>query len=121
MKKIIVSLSVMLAAVNISYAGLVTLPGKDVLKSRLRAQGFDHFVEKTKIIDMLADQEKEVMGVIIAVELSLADYAEYLKQPMMVRMMEMLKPQLIKAILEGNDEAIKEASDLQKEIAEQSK
>ena len=109
-----------LGTVSISYAGRVRLPGKNILTQRLKNKGFGHFIEKTEIVRDLADQEKEVLGVVLSVQLSLYDYAQSLKQSMGAKMMEKRKSQLIETILEGNSEAIKEAQDILKKIEETS-
>ena len=110
-----------LGAVNVSYAGRVKLPGRDVLTKRLSDGIFRHFVQKTDLIDQLADEEMDVEGLIIEVELSLYDYSERFKASGAKRLLQMIKPKLIEAILEGNSEAIQEAQDIYKKIEKEDK
>ncbi len=89
---------------------------EDILAQRLREGGFGHLIKTTEIISDLADQEKEVIVVIMAVELALDDYNTGPQERMTMKMMKKQKIQLIEAILEGNSEAIQEAYDFLKEI-----
>ncbi len=116
--KHMISLSLsLLVGISSINATLVTMPDKKVLTERLHAKGFSHFMEKTDIVKQLAGQKKEVMGVIMAVELSLYDYHNNLKNPMMSTMMAMRKPQLIETLLQDNPSAVKEAHGLLEEIS----
>ena len=92
-------------------AVLITLPEAKVLTARLQQAGFDHFIEKTDIVKNLAGQQKEALGVSMAVELALYDYNQYLKNPMMATMMQMRKPQLIGTLLQDSPDAVKELKD----------
>lgn len=104
------SLIVLLSSISSSYAVLVTMPDAKILQERLSAHGFDHFMEKTRIVQQLAGQQKEALGVAMAVELALYDYCQSLP-PMMQSLMTMRKPQLIEALLEGQSAAIQELKD----------
>jgi hypothetical protein len=61
-----------------------------------------------KIVNQLADQQKEALGVALRVELALYDYNEYLKQPMLATIMNMRKPEIIKTILQDSPDALAE-------------
>ena len=78
-------------------------------------------LKKTGLIDQLADEEMEVLGVIMAVKLALYDYNETLNQPMVAMMMQMRKPKLIETILGEDSDAIQEARDLYKKIEKEGK
>lgn len=84
----------------------VKLPSQKEIANRLGKLGMDHFVEKTKIDKQLGDQIRHPLGVPLAVECALYDYNEYLKQPMIDNLMQMRKPEIIKAILHDHPEAI---------------
>ena len=118
MKKYLLSLGMLLGAFSANHAIKVTLPAQDVLSQRLREASFEHFVEKTDILSYLAGQEKETLGVIMAVELALYDYGQNLKNPMIENMMQMKKPQLIEILLKDSPEAAKEAQNLLKEMSQ---
>jgi len=111
MKKMFLVISLLVLPM-ISQAMIVKLPDSKVLKKRFQEGGFDHFIEKTKIIKQLANQEKAPLGVVMAVELALYDYNQDLGNPMMATLMQMRKPQIIKLILKDFEEAIKELEKL---------
>lgn len=115
MKKVLLVFGILMSFAHSSYAVLVTLPNKQTLTQRLASIGLDHFIEKTKIVSQLAGQEKEALGVAIAVECALYDYNEYLTQSMpdkqsrmMATLMNMRKPQIIEAILQDSPDALAE-------------
>jgi len=88
----------------------IKMPNKAILEERLSKAGFDHFLEKTKIKE-LAGRDLYPLGVAIAVETALYDYNENLKQPMMARMMQLRKPQLLEVLLEDDPAALQELAD----------
>ena len=116
MKKSLMLFGILLGVVATSYAEPVKLPNRDVLAHRLREKDFGHFIEKTDLIATLADQEKEALGVITAVELAFCDYKAKMQNPMIEMMMQMRKPELIETILNDYPEAIKEAQGFLAEI-----
>ena len=97
-----------------SDKGLITLPKASVLKERLEKGGFQHFLEKTKIDEKLADKKLKPLGVLLAVELSLYDYVQDLNNPMMSTMMQMRKPQLIEIILKDSPKALEKLKEKNK-------
>ncbi len=117
MKKSLLLFGILFGTFNASRAISVTLPSEEVLSGRLRAADFKYLVEKTNLVDQLAGQEKEVLGVIVAVEQALLDYA--VKQPTIAFVTQKRKPRLIEIILQdAPKEAIEEAQDLLRQIAE---
>lgn len=79
----------------------------NVLAKPFNDKGFQHFIEKTKIDKDLANRELYPLGVIMAIETHLYDYNEYLKNPMMSRLMQMRKPEIIDILLQNHPEAIR--------------
>jgi len=94
----------------------ITLPSASVLEKRLKAGGFDHFLEKTRLHKKLGGQKKYVEGVAMAVELALYDYAKDLGSPMMSMMMQMRKPQLFESLLKDSPEALKQIIEFNKKV-----
>ena len=84
----------------------IRLRDQKTLTDRLHKLGFEHFVEKTTLVKDLANQEKHPCGVVMAVELALYDYNEYLNNPIMENLMHMRKPELVKALLQDHPEAM---------------
>ena len=105
MKKLIL---LILLNMGISQAVLVKLPNAEILSERLSSKGFGHFAEKTQIVNQLANQELEVLGVMVAVDLALSDYHENLNNPTMAASMEMNKPVLLNLILKDSPKALEE-------------
>ncbi len=87
----------------------IQLPSAETLNKYLCEDGFDHFVEKTKIDKDLGNKKLYPLGVAVLVETHLYDYAEYLKNPMMTAMMQMRKQQLIECILQDSPKEVIEA------------
>ena len=90
---------------------ILKMPDATTLQKRLNEAGFEHFVEKTDIVKNLADRDLYPLGVAVSVETALYDYSEYLKQPMMARMMQMRKPQLLEVLLKDHPAALQELAD----------
>jgi hypothetical protein len=86
----------------------VTLPSASVIHQRLKELGLEHFMEKTGIDKELGGAKKYPLGVALAVELSLFDYAKYLKDPKADFVLTRVKPSIIKAILRDSPAAIAE-------------
>ncbi len=87
---------------------------KEVVETKLRNLGLNHFMEKTDIVSRL-EGDKVSFGVAMAVELAYADYYEYMQkgQPaQMFRMteiqMEMHKPLIYEALLKDHPAALVE-------------
>lgn len=112
MKKLLLTLAILLSLPVVTRAVLVTLPDAQTLTERFADQGLEHFMEKTTIVKSLAGKEREALGVAMAVETALYDYNEYLKNPMMATMMQMSKPLIIQAILKDSPEAIEELKEV---------
>lgn len=68
-----------------------TMPSAEVIRERF--QGFDHFLEKTNLVQQLAGQEKHPFGVAMAVDLALHDYNAYLAKGTPAPMLRMLQAQ----------------------------
>ena len=120
MKLKFVAICILLSVASINFAGPVKMPSAQVLNERLGEKGFQHFAEKTKIADNLADRELEALGVAITVETSLYDYNENLKKGGLSEqqlrknqmIMKMTKPMLFKALLQDSPEALDELKQL---------
>jgi hypothetical protein len=99
------------------------MPAESILNDRLHGQGFDHFMEKTGIVQRIAGQELHPGGVVLAVELALHDYDEVLKKGMPAAMarqmsflMQMRKSQLLDAILQDIPEASRTVDDFYNQV-----
>lgn len=107
MKKLLYLL--VLSCTAFCNAALITLPARDVLIKRLNKLGLAHFVERTNILDQLADKEKEPFGVWYAVKLALSDYTQLVKGNPVVGLVACAKREdMIKAILKDSPQAIDE-------------
>ncbi|MEX0940302.1 MAG: hypothetical protein WDZ41_03005 [Candidatus Babeliales bacterium] len=102
---------VLLSVLNV-FAKPVKLPSAEILTKRFEGKGFDHFIEKTNIVEELADKTFESVGVALKIELALHDYNENLQQPMMSIMMQMRKPEIFEIVLKDSPEAIEELKKL---------
>jgi hypothetical protein len=87
---------------------IIKLPSPAKLKENLCKKGFDHFVEHTEIDIKLGNKELYPLGVAVAVETHVYDYAESLKNPMIQSLMEMRKEQLIECILQDSPKGLEE-------------
>jgi len=108
MKKL-VFLSLLISAVSLQ-AVLTQLPDAKTLEDNLRQQDFEHFFRATNIVASLAGQERESMGIVMAVELALFDYCDTVPQQAQIAM-QIRKADLIQAILKDSSrekEAIEE-------------
>jgi hypothetical protein len=115
MKKLFLSLMVLLSFNNVMHAVPVRLPDAATLTKRLHC--FEHFAEKTNVIQELAGREGEVTGIavaiFVAVELALSDYSQYMKDPNSTKQMYEAKTFIFLAILEGFPEIIEKLIELQ--------
>lgn len=87
-----------------SDAELIKMPSAAVLRERLK--GHDHFIEKTKIDEQLANREMHPLGVAMIVETSIYDYCNTGLPKMMCTLMEMNKPLIIRSLLANDPAAI---------------
>ena len=78
------------------------------MNERFAEQGWEHFNEKTKIIDELAGKEKRPLAVVVDVGFALGEYAKYVDNPMISRMMMMVRGDIIKSFLLDYPESIDE-------------
>ena len=112
LKKILTSLLLISFAatyVNAAEKEIITMPSAEVLKERFSTLGLNYFDEKTGIIEQLANEKKHPMGVVMALELCLYDYNEYMaQQPMIGRMMQINKPIILQALLKDHPEALEQ-------------
>lgn len=114
MKKYIIGLTILLPimhSVSAMSNKLYLLASQQVLKQRFSQNRLDHFIDKTRLDQKLGNQELYALGVAAATELALSDYNEYLKNPLMNKLMLINKTKIIKLILEDHPEAIKELQD----------
>ncbi len=88
---------------------VLTMPSKEILHERLCRAGFDHFDEKTKLSSYLGSQEKVPLGVVVALDLALYDYAQYI--PEVAGLMQMRRDELIGTLLKDTPEALKELTE----------
>ena len=109
-----------------SMQQLLKMPKESILNDRLQEQGFDHFMEKTGIVQRIAGRDLYPGGVVMAVELALADYDENLKKGMPAAMarqmsviMQMRKSQLLDAILGDIPGASQAVNEFYKEMQAQ--
>jgi|GEM_PF-3718304 len=84
----------------------VKLPSASIIKQRLEGLGLEYFIEKTEIDVELGDQEKHPIEVLVTVKESLADYKNYIKDKPSFDAVYILKPRIIRAILQDSPEAI---------------
>ncbi len=82
----------------------VSLPSKEVLRERLGCLGIWYFMEKTNIVERLANKELYPSGVALAVMQAMSDYAK-LEEDSTVFMQ---RHHIIKVILQEYPDAIKE-------------
>lgn len=114
MKKILISLIAILQF-SIALSEPITMPDETELQNRLNSIGMTHFAEKTNIIKMLAGQQREPLGIAVAIESSMFDYCEYLKKGMPEPIFKMTqatfmmrKPSLLETLLKDEPAALKE-------------
>lgn len=101
-------------------AVLVRLPVAHILKQRISAVTSGHFIKKTKIIQELAGEEKEALGVVASVDDALSNFRpqkhpqgpfEKNRNVVIAKHMLMNRPCIIKSILQDYPEAIQELQD----------
>lgn len=95
---------------------LVTLPSAEVIRKNLQDMGCGDFVEITEIDKKLGGEQRPVLEVVLAVDLFLCDYAEYVAYinnwPSDAILVLMFKPEIIKCILKDYPEQIVELEKL---------
>lgn len=84
----------------------VKLPSAPIIKQRLQGLGLDYFVEKTEIDVELGDQEKHPIEVLATVKDALSEFTEYINNRPQANAISMLKPDIMKAILQDSSEAV---------------
>lgn len=107
-KKITLILGLLLVKLNFVNSVPVKLPCKEVLSQRFYENELSHFMEKTTIVQQLADKSKEPSGVALILDLALYDYSEYNKNPMMDAVMHMRRKNILEIILKDYPEELKE-------------
>ncbi len=93
----------------------VKFPTKEVLQESFHKAGLSHFMEKTKIEDIV-NCKLVPLGVAMRLECKLYDYNEYMKSGgqnpeqarMFQAMMEMSKPQMLEILLQADPAAREE-------------
>ena len=114
MKIKLMTLGALLSIVATGIAAPVRMPDAKTLHSRLK--GLEHFIEKTDFVNKIADNDLEPLGVVIHIEASLFDYADYMKEVPIVEklmnLMEMRKSEFFEACLQDHPEALKELKEL---------
>jgi len=111
LKRIFLFLALISSQLN--FNTIVRLPDAKVLCERFRAERLDEFVRKTKIIDKLAGQQKDVQDILFVVESELDSNFENIRNPMLIEMMDMRKNKIFQILLKDFPEALKELSELQ--------
>lgn len=107
MKKIFLSLSIVsVGTICVAMDKKVQLPEASVLKARLSAEGFEHFVETTGIDINLAHKKIFPVGVAIYVTKHLNEYNACLNELMVSNKIKMPKHKIIEVILEDNPDVI---------------
>ena len=93
---------------------LVKFPSKQILQESMHKAGFAHFVEKTKILDIV-DAGLVPLGVAMRLECELYDYDEYMSQGrtaqetgLMKVMMQMRKSEMLEILLQNDAAALAE-------------
>ncbi len=111
MKLKLITVGILLGSACVSFAmETVKMPKAEILKKRLCKIGMDHFIEKTNIVDQLADKEKAPLGVAMSIEQAFADYCDYLGGPQNPACItsQMSKPMIYRALLEDYPDALAE-------------
>jgi len=111
-------LGILLTLSPLSFAAIeettCNMPKAEVLRKQLR--GYEHFMEKTKIVDQVADKECSPLGIAMVLELAIYDYIQNLKKggmpenmlEMMEVQMQMSKDHIIAALLANCPNGLKE-------------
>lgn len=84
----------------------ITLPEADILKCRLTEAGFEHFVEKTALVEAMAGKQWKVSTMVEAIQAELRMYCRF--NGMMAILAARKKSLLIEAFLKDSPEALKE-------------
>ncbi len=93
----------------------VRFPSKEVLRESLAKAGLDHFMEKTRI-ENIVDDQLVPFGVAVRLDIALYDYNENLKQGvqnaqragMMAMMMEMRRSEILEILLQADAAALEQ-------------
>lgn len=96
---------------------VIKFPSYEELKSRFKQKKFTYIVEKTTLIDDLANKEKDAVGVCIQVESAFEQYVDSIKLPIHTAYISSLKKeklQIFTILLEGAPEILNEVKSLEK-------
>ena len=85
----------------------VRLPSAEVLKKRLDKEGFQYFVEKTKVDKKLAKRDLTPEGLALAVQLAVADYIKREPDFRVGMAIQMMVPDVTNTIVEMSKEPTK--------------
>lgn len=118
MKKIFLAILALWLASTLNAIS-VTMANRQELEQRLRANKFDHFMEKTNLVSRLAGKKTDVFDILIAVNHSWSKYKQDLNNSAMAALINSRKPELIEVLLQDNPDAIKEANFYLKNILKQ--
>jgi hypothetical protein len=90
----------------------ISLPTKQVLIQRLNALHLNHFVEKTNIIEDLAEQKLSPEGVVQSINFAIVDYLESLTgMPIFVSQRYQInrnRPKILEAVLQEHPAALEQ-------------
>lgn len=90
---------------------IIKMPNVAILQKRLNEEGFQHFVENTRIIELLADQEKKALGVVMIVDCALYGYDKNLGQLVISETVSMRRSHLLEVVLQDHPDALQELAD----------
>lgn len=84
----------------------VKLPSGPIIKQRLTGLGLEHFTESTEIDVQLGDQVKHPIEVLAAIKDAFLDYEIHINNKPNFNAVYILKPDIMKAILQDSPEAV---------------
>lgn len=115
-KKLLIALAVLKIAVlsqameeikqQIKACKPVKMPSAQIIRQRLNKFAPDHFVENTGLDVQLGGQEKHPIEVLAIVKEALSDYELSVQDKQVANAMSLLKPDIMKAILQDSSEAV---------------
>ena len=86
------------------------LPNALILTQAISDCGMQYFLEKSDLLDKIADRHLKEIGIYVAIELAYYDYGQYVKDnmsPLMLEaaiILEEMKPLLVDAIIRASKE-----------------
>ncbi|MGC2310436.1 MAG: hypothetical protein WA432_02340 [Candidatus Babeliaceae bacterium] len=109
MKKYLIFASALMGIIGSSQAMLVKLPDANILNNRLREDGLELFVNKTKIDQTLGNQSMGALAVLLSLEGAIRNYNKDL-DPITATLnpLEARKRKIIGIILQDNPEALEQ-------------